>query len=258
MSLDLDDVTAGWECPPGELRGRIAAGRAGEDVLQLRVDLGVMQMALTGRPDGERCHGLPTARDYVEHELRVRGAALPAETWAELERELQQTNYRRMAYAATAEEALRSGDAPQAQRCLAGALADIETCLADLRILARGGVAQRFVTLAPTLHFDRARLAAQLRITEGRFEEAVEEAEAGAAALDELLRGLGYDAEQRGEDPALVYLHGLGRQLRQEYAIEQTLTEQLAEAVANDDFERAAQLRDQLKQREEAGKRGAC
>ncbi len=250
MSLDLDEFTADWECPLGELRARLVAGRDGHERLQLRVDLGLMQMELAGRPDGDRCHGLPTAREFVEHELHVRGAVLPGETWAELERELQQTNYRRMAYAAAAEEALRAGDTPQAQRCLAGALADIEAVLSALRLLARSTLAPRYTSLEPTLQFDRARLAAQLRIVQGRFEEAVEHAEAGVAALEELLLQLGYDDEQRAEDPALRYLCNLSRQLRREYAIEQTLAEQLAEALANDDFEAAARLRDELKQRE--------
>ncbi|MEW6249868.1 MAG: UvrB/UvrC motif-containing protein [Planctomycetota bacterium] len=259
MTLDLDEVISGWDCPPGELRARLVTGRDGGECLQLRIDLGVMQMALTDRPDGARCHGLPTTRACIEHELRVGGAGLTPEHWAELDRELLQTNYRRMAYAAVADGALQEGNEAQARQCLAGALADIETCLATLRLLTahspqaqtaeHSPQTQPYASLQPTLLFDRARLSTQLRIVEGRFEEAIEYAEAGAAQLDELLAGLGCDEEQRAEDGGLRYLRELGRQLRQEYGITETLAEQLSEAIANEDFETAARLRDQLKRR---------
>ena len=77
MTLDLEDLIGGWDCPIGELRARATVGRDGQELLQLRVDLGVMQMFLEGRPDGERCHGLPTARAYILHETRLGGQLTP-------------------------------------------------------------------------------------------------------------------------------------------------------------------------------------
>jgi hypothetical protein len=250
MTLDLDELTAGWDCPPGELRARVVVGRDGAELLQLRVDLGVMQMLMDGRPDGQRCHGLPTAREYVEHELRVAGNAVAVADWQELDRELAQTNYRRVAYSTLAEDALQDNEPAAAQRFIAGALRDTEACLTSLRLLQR----QEVVTidqnsLRPTLAFDRTRLLAQLRVVEGDFESAIEEAEAGANALDRLLAELGYDEEQREQDPGVAYLMEFGQRLRQEYGIAQTLREALEQAIENEDFERAAELRDELQRR---------
>lgn len=260
MTLDLDELTVGWDCPPGELRARALVGRDGQELLQLRIDLGVMQMFLDGRPDGQRYRGLPSARAYIEHEQRVGGNQIVPQDWQELERELLQTNYRRMALATLAEDALRAGDERGAARYLDRALSDIEECLAALRLLRRAaestaspeddrGPRLLYPSLPPTLVFDRARLGAQLRIIEGQFEEAVEEVEVGAEELDALLVELGYDHQQRAEDPGLRYLQGLGLQLRREYGIAQTLRQQLQEAIEQEDFEAAARLRDELQRR---------
>lgn len=253
MTLDLDELVEGWDCPPGELRARAVVGRDGRELLQLRIDLGVMQMIAEGRPDGERYHGFPTARAYIEHELCVGGEQLSAVDWQELERELLQTNYRRMAYSAVAEEALQGSADEGARRYIRSALRDIEECLADLQMIKQHGPGpEEYPALEPTLVFDRARLAAQLQIVEGQFEDAIEQAEAGANALEELLKALGYEDEQRADDPGLRYLRGLGTQLRREYGISQTLHEQLAAAIENEDFETAAEIRDEMRRRQRA------
>jgi len=83
-------------------------------------------------------------------------------------------------------------------------------------------------------------------------DEARKQAEAGANALEELLKALGYEDEQRADDPGLRYLRGLGTQLRREYGISQTLHEQLAAAIENEDFETAAEIRDEMRRRQRA------
>ncbi len=250
MTLDLDELISGWECPPGELRARVVVGRDGSELLQLRIDLGVMQMLPAGRPDGQRCHGLPTAREYVEHELRVTEGALSNEDWQELERELVQTNYRRVAYSTLAEDALHANDTDQASRFIQGALVDIQACLGSLELMVdRETITDEHAALRPTLVFDQARLRSQLAIVESHYEEAIEHAEAGALVLDELLEEIGFDEELREQDPGVMYLMELGRRLRQEYGITRTLREELEAAIDNEDFERAADLRDELARR---------
>lgn len=250
MTLDLDDLITGWECPPGELRARAVGGRDGTKLLQLRVDLGVLQMFLTGRPDGQHYRGQPTVRDYVARRLQARSVPT-RDDWRALERELLQFNYRRMAFSAAAERALEDGREPRARRFMRGALADIRTCLAILKLLGRCNRRDQelYPSMRPTLVFDEARLRAQLRVVEGRYEEAVEEAESGADRLERLLDGLGYEPEQRDADAGLRYLRTMERQLRRSYGIAHTLREQLDDAVEREDFEEAARLRDELAER---------
>ena len=251
MTLDLDELIDGWPCPPGELRARVAVGRDGQELIQVRVDLGLMQMFTTGRPDGQRYRGLPSAQHYIERELRLGRQTLEARDWQELHRELLQLNYRRLAYCCLAEDALDSGDAPAARRFLRGALTDVDHCLAHIQLLTRyDPEACGCLSLRPTLVFDRARLLTQLHVVDGRYEEAIEEAESGAEALESLLTEIGFDQELRDQDPGVRHLRDLGRQLRMEYGITRTLRERLDEAVAREDFEEAAALRDEMRRRE--------
>ena len=60
-----------------------------------------------------------------------------------------------------------------------------------------------------------------------------------------------HDAEEHFDDDELVVrLVELRESLRSEYAVGQTLKEQLGEAVEHEQYELAAQLRDELTRRE--------
>src|SRR5947208_4557655 len=69
MSLDLNSILKDWPHESGSIKVRKIAGLDGREKLQLRVDLGLLQMELTGRPDGRRPHGCESLLDYVEKQL---------------------------------------------------------------------------------------------------------------------------------------------------------------------------------------------
>src|SRR5438093_71165 len=54
MSLDLNTILKDWPHENGHVKVRKITGLDGREKLQLRVDLGVLQMEVTGRPDGQR------------------------------------------------------------------------------------------------------------------------------------------------------------------------------------------------------------
>lgn len=252
MTLDLRELIAGWDCPPGEICARTVVGQDGAELLQLRVDLGLMQMFPDGRPDGQRYRGLPSVLGYVRHELRLGRCDLAAEDWRELERELHQTNYRRLALASLVEDALGANEVESAKVHLRRALRDIDTSLECIRVLSAGrgdGIGSGSLALRPTLDFHRGRLSVQLRIVEQRYEEAVEEGERAVCRLSEMLEEMGLDEEQREQDPGVVFLRDLVLRLRQDYDLPLTLRERLEEAIENEDFESAARLRDELNNR---------
>ncbi|MFH1746016.1 MAG: UvrB/UvrC motif-containing protein [Planctomycetota bacterium] len=254
MTLDLQELTADWNCPPGEISARLVVGRDGQELLQLRVDLGLMQMFPDGRPDGRRYRGMPGALDHIRHELRLHGR-VPTDDWRELERELFQINYRRLALSSILEESLTQGDVEGAASHVRRALRDIDTCLDCLQTaqesegdtLGNGSFA-----LKPTLIFHQGRLGVQARIIAGHYEEAIEEAGLAADRIGGLLLELGLDEEQCNQDPGVTFLRNLEARLRQEYGIQETLRERLEEAIENDDFETAARLHDELRNRHES------
>jgi hypothetical protein len=249
VNLDLQQFTTGWHCPPDEVCARIIHGRGGEAFVQLRVDLGVLQMFLDGRPDGERYHGHACALEYVQRERRARRAPKGAD-WQELQRELSQLNYRRLALCAIVEDADRRHHPEAAGPACARAARDIEDCLTILRLLEQQDESLRVSpALRATLLFCRARVLAKARILEQRIEEAIEAIERGVAELDEFLAGNGLDEETRQHDAGITLLRDMARNLRAEHSVGKTLREKLDEAVAAEDFEAAARLRDQLRRR---------
>src|SRR6266852_6158024 len=54
MSLDLNTILKDWPHENRAIKVRKILGLDGRQKLQLRIDLGVLQMELTGRPDGLR------------------------------------------------------------------------------------------------------------------------------------------------------------------------------------------------------------
>lgn len=68
-SKDITPVLKGWDYEPGTINVRKINGMDGSPKLQMRVDLGLLQMELTGRPDGARPHGCESVLDYFEREL---------------------------------------------------------------------------------------------------------------------------------------------------------------------------------------------
>ena len=56
-NLDLNNLLDGWSHEPGQVKARKIVGNDGREKLQLRIDLGVIQMEMQGRPDGERPFG---------------------------------------------------------------------------------------------------------------------------------------------------------------------------------------------------------
>src|SRR6266542_3460983 len=79
MSLDLNSILKDWPHENGSIKVRKVAGLDGREKLQLRVDLGVLQMELTGRPDGRRPHNCESLLEY--HQKRAARAEQKGETY---------------------------------------------------------------------------------------------------------------------------------------------------------------------------------
>src|SRR5436190_21065713 len=65
MDFDIDRVLREWDLQPGVAQARLVTARDGRTVVQVRLDLGVLQLEIDGRPDGQRPHGFPTYFDYL-------------------------------------------------------------------------------------------------------------------------------------------------------------------------------------------------
>ena len=110
MRRDLDDVIQGWpyDPEPGEVLARELRARDGRSVLQIRVELGVLQLEIVGRPDGTRPHGFATCLEYLRYacgQSRTGAGGKASPSWTmdqeqrdEADREFTQYFHRRMAW----------------------------------------------------------------------------------------------------------------------------------------------------------------
>ena len=64
MSLDLNDLLRDWPHEPGQIKVRKILGSDGKEKLQLRIDLGLIQMETSGRPDGLEPHDCESLLEY--------------------------------------------------------------------------------------------------------------------------------------------------------------------------------------------------
>lgn len=77
MSKDLSRILEGWQYEPEKLTVRIVKGYNGKEKVQLRVELGVLQMELDGRPDGQSPEGCQSYLEFYERQQRAHDAAHP-------------------------------------------------------------------------------------------------------------------------------------------------------------------------------------
>jgi hypothetical protein len=77
VSKDISNTLEGWDYDPDQVSVRIVPGEDGRDKIQLRLDLGLMQMEFDGRPDGKRIEGCASWLDYYQKKQRENDAQNP-------------------------------------------------------------------------------------------------------------------------------------------------------------------------------------
>ena len=69
MDRDISELLEEWAFVPGQISVRVIEGQDHEPRIQVRLDLGFLQMRLDGRPDGLRPHECDSYLEY--HETRL-------------------------------------------------------------------------------------------------------------------------------------------------------------------------------------------
>ena len=50
----IDHILRNWPYDPRSVSARVCQGSDGREILQMRVDMGILQLEVEGRPDGTR------------------------------------------------------------------------------------------------------------------------------------------------------------------------------------------------------------
>ncbi len=239
MSKDLQRITEGWDFEPGQVVARFITGDDGKLYVQMRIDLGVLQMEVQGRPDGRRPHGEPTLLDYFRKIEATASAAwrLSHAQCEDLQKEAIQFYNRQLAFTAL--------------EYLEGIVRDTEHILEIIRLIDRRspdeGMTWPFVQLFPHVRLVHAQAAANQLVKQGRPEEAERLLDEAIREIHEFSAEHGDEAD--GEAPDLRILEEMRASIRTERMRDprQRVQEALERAIAEEDFERAAKLRDEIR-----------
>jgi hypothetical protein len=237
---DIDDILKNWPYESGEVMARLIEAADGREVLQMRVDMGVLQLEATGRPDGARPDGAETYFDYLLALVVREGDdfELTQEQCSEADREFVQFYHRRICWLAL--------------RRFREAARDADHTLAFMDFVKRHSPDEDWTIsheqYRPFVMFHRFQASSLAELEENGAEAAVSEINLGLDKFRAVFEE--YDAGDKFEDDELVKrLKELQEQLREHYKVGRTLDEQLSDAVAAEHFELAAQLRDEIARR---------
>lgn len=245
MRQDIDDALKGWQHKPNTLQSRVIRTRDGRDVLQMRLDLGVLQMELVDRPDGHRPEGFATYYDYLQSkskaaELAAKTFVINSEQANECDREFMQFYQRRICWLALGE--------------FGRAVSDADHTLAFMDFLREHSPSEEFTQAHEQYRafvlFHRTQAEAAALAEDEDAPGAVDAVQKGAETIREILAEHAEEEELDGH-PMLAQLAHLERELRQKLGVEHTLQEQLDQAVAREDYEAAARLRDRIREKSE-------
>lgn len=237
---DIDRILNEWPYEPGEISARLVRAADGREVLQMRVEMGLLQLETTGRPDGQRPHSAPTYFDFL---AALAGKAgddfeLNGDQCTEADREFMQFYHRRVCWLALRE--------------FRRATLDADHTLAFMDFVRDHSPDDQW-TLSheqyrPFVLFHRTQAATLATLEEENAEEAMAELNRGLQKFRDLFSQ--YDAEEQFEEDELVQrLIELRDTLREQYDLKPSLSEQLADAVASEQYELAAKLRDEMSRR---------
>jgi len=245
---DIDDILKQWPFDPMSVNVRMLES-AQRRVLQMRVDMGILQLETEGRPDGNRFQGATT---YFEYLQRERSESLEFELdedrCLEIDREFVQFYHRRVCWLQLKEFKL--------------AVRDADHTLGLMDFCKKHSPDEQWTIsheqYRPFVLYHRTQAAALAHLNGEEDDGSDENRDAAELAIEEVNEGLihlktlfvEYDAEEQFDEDELVQrLTEFREGLREKYDVGKTLNEQLETAINNEDYELAADLRDQLSKR---------
>ena len=242
---DITPVLRGWDYEPGTINVRKVSGLDGMPKLQMRLDLGLLQMEMVGRPDGLRPHGCESLLEYFEGLLadhkRRNGTELGfqlSSSQCQSLREEAVMYYNRYLSLFVLEEF------PGVVRDTARNLRVLDLCGKYAADEQDRLVLEQY---RPYITMMNARAAASIEFKDGQYPAALKSVEQGLADIKEFFARFGQE-EAYGQSNEVRVLKRFAREIRGKLPVspEVRLQRKLDRAVKNEEYEEAARLRDKL------------
>ncbi len=243
MSLDLNTILKDWPHESGSIKVRKVTGLDGREKLQLRVDLGVLQMEMSGRPDGQHPHNCESLLQYHQKKAARAGAKgetyeLKPEECAELQQEGIQYYHR---YLSLFQINDFDGVVRDTQRNL-----DLFTFVAEHT--DREDFSWALQQFRPYVVMMNTRAKASILLGQQKFTEAVAEIERGREAIVDFLQQSNFP-ELVSKSSEIAFLDEWLEEVKAKRPLSklEVMQREMESAIAKELYERAAELRDAIK-----------
>jgi hypothetical protein len=249
-SRDITPILKGWDYESGTINVRKVAGSDGLPKMQMRLDLGLLQMELSGRPDGSRPHGFESLLDYYERELN----------------EHRVRNGTELGFHLTAEQcqSLRDEAAMYYHRYLGlfvledfkGVVRDTARNLRVLDMCGKFAVEEQdrlvLEQYRPYIIMMNARAQASIFFKAHEYAKALSSLQSGLSEIKDFFVRFGQE-EAYSQSGEVQLLKKLARDIRKKLPVDplSRLKQQLEKAVKAERYEEAARYRDEIRKMSE-------
>jgi hypothetical protein len=247
ISKDITPVLKGWDYESGTINVRKVPGADGTLKLQMRLNLGLLQMELTGRPDGMRPHGHESLLDYFEsllanhrtsNEGKESGFELSSDQCHSLREEAVMYYHRYLSLFVLED--------------FTGVVRDTARNLRVLDLCGKFASAEQdrlvLEQYRPYITMMNIRAQASIQMKAERYRDAAETVQAGLASIKEFFERYGHEEAFDVANEVKV-LKKFARDIHRKMPADplQKLHAQLQRAIKAEKYEEAARLRDQIK-----------
>jgi hypothetical protein len=246
MMEDLDSLLRSWPFEPGTIQVRTVEGRDGRSKIQLRLDLGVLQMEVSGRPDGQTPFGCESLLEHFERlcnrfeeENKSDLFRLTAEDCLRLQQEGIQYYHRYLAFFQLQNYESVIRDTRRNLR-----LFDFVTKHAD-----KPEMASMFQQFRPYVLMMLTRAQGMLALQNKDYNLALKHIGSGIQEIKGFMQEH-FPPELIEQSAELNFLQNWEKEIQEQRPLtpREKLQQQMVDAVENEDYERAARLRDALKE----------
>src|SRR4051812_24998725 len=245
-SKDITPVLRGWDYEPGTINVRKVSGLDGSPKLQMRQDLGLLQMEITGRPDGRRPHGYESLLEYFEtqladhvrrHQGNEEGFHLGRNQCQSLRDEAMMYYWRYLSLFVLED--------------FTGVVRDTARNLRVLDLCGKFAVDEQdqivLEQYRPYIIMMNTRAQASIESSEKRYADALRTIERGLAGIKDFFDRFAQE-EAFGDANEVRVLKRLAREIRKKLPVNpvERLERKLEKAVREERYEEAARLRDRI------------
>ena len=243
MNQDLNDLLRDWPHEPGQIKARKILGSDGRGKIQLRIDLGLIQMETIGRPDGKKPHGCESLLLYHQVRAREKEEAgskylLSPEECSELQQEGIQYYHRYISF-------FQLND-------FGGVIRDTQRNLDMFSFVAshveREDIVASFEQFKPYVLMMNTRAKAAIELERDDFSSAERQILRGLEKIRDYF-GKMHNSDLAANSPEISFLEEWLEEIRAKRPLSklEVMQKEMQNAIAREAYERAAELRDAIR-----------